>query len=345
MNYKNKKMFRKRNKKSRSKSKIDYITVTLCIGFMCVVWALATHIIPKYPYLYREYLAQSVPLYETFMPREEDVIRDNMSLSALNLLAGINLTKPSTMISKQIPVFGQFDYVQVVTPPISPPPPIEEPADPEDPVEPQDPTGEKSLHGKNVLIYHTHTTEAFVPTSGTPHTTNFDETIAKVGEELAQALKNKGANVIHNTTHHSIAPYSESYRRSNNTVKEALQGGEFDLIIDLHRDGVGKSSEEGRRVVTTEIDGVKMGKLLFVVGKRHENWRANYQLADNLNRISGELYPSLSRGIVIKELGNYNQNLNEKMTLIEIGGHWNTLDEAINTVGPLAEIINKALGE
>ena len=348
MNYKNRKMLTKRNKTySKRAPIIDYMTIIVSIAFMCTIWALATHLIPKYPYLYREYIAQSVPLYNTFIPREEDVIRDNLSLSALNYLVGINLTKPATMLSKQIPVFSQFEHVPVVIPPVTPEPPPEEPVVPVEPVEPEpsEPTGDPTLEGINILIYHSHTTEAFVPTSGIPHTSEFQETIVKVGEKLAEALTNKGANVIHNITHHS-KKHSESYRRSNETVKEALQlGVEFDLIIDLHRDGVGQSSEVGRKITTTDIEGVNMGRLLFVVGQRHDSWRNNLLMAQNLNRISEELYPSLSRGIVIKEIGNYNQDLNEKMTLIEIGGHWNTLEEAINTVNPLAEIINKALGE
>lgn len=335
------------------KLRFNIITILLAAAFLTVTWIGATHYLPRNPQLFGDYLAETIPMYNTFLPKEEDVVRDNLSLATLHYLLGINVTQPTSMIKAQIPVFNQFDYVQVITPPdpVIPEPPDE--PEPVDPIEP-DPTepGNNGLQGKNILLYHSHTTEAFVPTSGIPHTEKFDETIVKVGEHLAQELRRLGANVIHDVTHHSKR-HSESYRRSRETVQRHLNSDmEFDLIIDLHRDGVGQSSEIGKPVTTTTINGVQMGRLLFVVGQRHDGWRSNYVISQTLNSIAESLYPStgqqnsgLTRGTVLKASGNYNQDLHEKMVLIEIGGHWNTLEEAINTTKPLAEIINVAIGE
>lgn len=346
MNFKRRKKIipRSNYRNSNAKLPINMTAIALSILMMIVIWIGALKLIPNNPYLYKDYLLASIPLYKTIVPREEDLVRDNFSLATLQLLLGVNLTKPTSMIQRQIPVFSQFEYVKVVTPPITSPvdpPPIEEPQPPIE--QPQNP----SLEGINIFIYHSHSTEAFVATSGMTHTVDFSQSIVKVGEELTKALTKLGANVIHDKTHHD-KKYSESYRVSRETVKNALEMDiEFDLIIDLHRDAVGLTSEVGRPRMTATIDDVKVGRLLFVIGGRHDKYRNNLILAQRLNTIAESLYPGnetqgkngLTRGVVTKQASLYNQDLDEKMILVEIGGHWNTLEEAINTTGYLAEII------
>lgn len=324
--------------------KTAFATITIVFIIMAILGIFTLHFLPKNGHLYGEYLAQTIPLYNIFNPREEDIVRKNVSLAALNYLMGINLTRPTSILKTQIPVFNQWEYVQIVIPEkpsVIERHPIEEPTEPIDLPQPR----EKTLEGRRILIYHSHTTEAFVPTSGIPHTENFEETIVRVGEYLTKALEAKGATVIHDKTHHSKRPHSDSYRRSRETVRRHLEEGEFDLIIDLHRDGVGNSSEIGRPITTADINGVTMGRLLFIVGQRHERWRSNYALAQKMVSFADQMYPNLTRRTGLKPSGNYNQDLNDRMVLIEIGGHWNTLEEAINTVGPLANIIEKTIGE
>ncbi len=315
--------------------------ITICTG--------ASKVIPKSPYLYKDYLLETIPLYKTIVPREEDILRDNFSLAFLNILTGINLSKPTSMLQKQIPVFSQLDYTKVLAP--SQKEPVENDNPPKEVVEkpnvepkPAVPvTNPIENKGINIYIYHSHTTETYVPTKGMTHTTDFSKTIVKVGEELTKALTQLGANVIHDKTHHNRRQ-ADSYNNSRVTVNKALAMDlDFDLIIDLHRDGVGLTSDVGKPITTVNLDGKNMGKLLFVVGQRHDGWRNNYKISQNLNSITQELHPGLTRGIILKPSSNYNQDLNGKVVLIEIGGHWNTLEEAINTTKPLAEIIIKAL--
>ncbi|SES66506.1 stage II sporulation protein P [Anaerobranca gottschalkii] len=351
MNFNRSRKFRRKKRFYFSTDiKSALVCLLLAALFVSIIWFSAVYYLPQNPHLFSGYLAETIPLYKTFLPREEDILKDNLSVATFHYLLGINVTNPTTLIKAQIPVFNQFEYTPVipVTPPID-----KEPDDNGEIVNPPLPRepSEGGLVGKTILIYHSHTTEAFVPTSGIPHTEKFDETIVKVGEKLTEALRNLGATVIHDTTHHSKR-HSESYRRSRETVLRYLNSGvEFDLIIDLHRDGIGQSSELGRPITTTTINGVQMGRLLFVVGQRHDSWRNNYILAQSLNNMAKSLYPveqeslSISRGVVLKTSGNYNQDLSDKMILIEIGGHWNTLEEAINTVEPLAQIINKTIGD
>ncbi len=77
-----------------------------------------------------------------------------------------------------------------------------------------------------------------------------------------------------------------------------------------------------------------MGKILFVVGSRHDSWRSNYNLSNKLNEMSKQLYPGLTRGVVVRSTGSYNQDLHGNVILLEIGGHWNSLQEAKKTTKP-----------
>lgn len=74
---------------------------------------------------------------------------------------------------------------------------------------------------KDILIYHTHTCESYTASPGYEYemtgnyrTTDLNYSVARVGEELTNYLKNKGFNVEHNTTYHDYPAYSGSYARS-----------------------------------------------------------------------------------------------------------------------------------
>ena len=58
-----------------------------------------------------------------------------------------------------------------------------------------------------------------------------------------------------------------------------------------------------------------------------------------------EVNPSLSRGIYLKEgpgvNGIYNQDLSNNSLLIELGGQYNSIEEASNTINILANILHK----
>ena len=138
--------------------------------------------------------------------------------------------------------------------------------------------------------------------------------------------------------------YSNSYKASRYFIEETLKKhNNLDLIIDLHRDSISHDSS------TTEIDGKKYAKVMFVVGKDYDNYEKNLEIATTLNNFIKEYSPTLSRGVIVKGGSNvngiYNQDLSEKIVLIECGGMENTLDEVINTVDILSKVINKYLGD
>ncbi|MBS4030165.1 MAG: stage II sporulation protein P [Clostridiales bacterium] len=195
------------------------------------------------------------------------------------------------------------------------------------------PTAFGSGDGK-VVIYHTHTTESFVPTSGKKFTEELDLTVAKLGEELASILlETYGIPVVHNNEIHDI-PRSTSYEKALPTVKRLLEeNADTKILIDLHRDGV------DRKISTTQINGQNMGRILFVVGSSHPRWQENYQKALFLHDALEEMAPGISRGVRERPLV-YNQHVHPGALLIELGGHENSLVEVQRVLPILARAID-----
>jgi stage II sporulation protein P len=184
-----------------------------------------------------------------------------------------------------------------------------------------------------VIVYHTHTTESFVPTSGQRFTEDLEMTVARLGEELARLLEREhNLEVVHNREVHDLVR-STSYEVALGTLRMLL--GTYPdaaLVIDLHRDGV------DRKITTARIDGQNAGRILFVVGSRHPNWQENYQKAMFLHEALEQLAPGLSRGVRERPLV-YNQHLHPGSLLIEVGGHENSLEEVMRTLPYLASAL------
>lgn len=138
--------------------------------------------------------------------------------------------------------------------------------------------------------------------------------------------------------------YQQSYKASQYFLKEALEKyPNLDLLIDIHRDAIPKKSS------TVVIDNKNYAKILFVVGKDHQNYSKNLAIAKKLNDLTNDMYPNLSRGIMEKGgkgvNGIYNQDLSEKIILIECGAYQNTTLEVLNTMQALGDVIEKYLEE
>lgn len=187
-----------------------------------------------------------------------------------------------------------------------------------------------------VLIYHTHSTESFVPETGTAFSKNMDKTVVVLGKKLAGILEDDyGIPVLHNTEIFDL-PRSKGYANALPRIEEILaENPQVEVVLDLHRDGVPRS------VTTMEIEGKPAGRLLFVVGTRHKQWSLNMRFALFLQQMVDERYPGLSRG-VRKQNYAYNQHLHERSLIVEVGGHENTLQEVRKTIPYLAEVISEA---
>ncbi len=184
-----------------------------------------------------------------------------------------------------------------------------------------------------VLIYHTHTTESFLPLTGEAFSTNLKKTVVALGDYLTEILeKEYGIPVLHYCEVFDI-PRRTAYEKARPSVKKVLDehpGIEF--VLDLHRDGV------SRNITTASINGQETGRILFVLGSNHQEWNNNLRFALSLQEALEQISPGLSRGIR-KQPFTYNQHLHNRSLIVEIGGHENSLEEVRRTIPYLAEAL------
>ena len=203
----------------------------------------------------------------------------------------------------------------------------------------------------NILIYHTHTTEAYrqvkgarYDESGSWRTHDEDNNIVAVGEVMKQSLEELGFAVIHDATDHEPPKLTTAYDRSLVTMEKYLsEYPDIDIFIDVHRDAT--SSESKEDYVT--VDGKNCARMMFVVGKGEgfeeaPNFKRNYSFADSINGELEKIDEALVRSICIKT-GRYNQHVGSLNCLIEIGHNMNTLEEAENSARLFAQALAKVV--
>jgi len=206
-----------------------------------------------------------------------------------------------------------------------------------------------------VLIYHTHTEEAYEQTAqyayvshGEYHTTNNDRNVVRVGAELARILTEQyGMIVTHDTTDHEPPNYDTAYTRSLRTIAGYMERGDtFDLYIDLHRDSYARKHAENYVV----IGDVKVARIMMLVGRgenyeQKPNWQENLALAQSLTERLNAIADTLCDKVTMSGANRYNQHISTHALLIEIGNNRNTLEEALAAAPYLAEAIDIVMGE
>lgn len=204
------------------------------------------------------------------------------------------------------------------------------------------------VDGPQILIYHTHSQEGFVDSVPGDNST----TIVGVGEYLTELLEEKGYRVMHVTSVYDLVDgkldRNEAYSKAYDEISAILEENpSIQSVIDLHRDGVA----EGTRLIT-EINGKTCARFMFFNGlsRTKKNGPIDYlynpYIQDNLALTlqlklqCEQYYPGLSRNIYLKSL-RYNLHLSDKALLIEVGAQTNTLQEMLNTMEPLADVLDK----
>lgn len=216
---------------------------------------------------------------------------------------------------------------------------------------PPDPTP-APVSGKRVLIYHTHTCEAYEQTDGDPYaesepwrTNDERHSVVRVGEELAGLLRGFGVTVVHDVTNHEPPKLGTAYVRSLDTL-EQYANQPFDLYIDLHRDAYDEGIIDLRAV---SVGGTQSAQLMALIGNgegfhvkpdTERNLSFARALTDRVNAIAD----GLMRPALVKT-GRYNQHIGTPAILIEVGHNKNTLKEALNSMPILARAIVEQLGE
>ncbi len=207
-----------------------------------------------------------------------------------------------------------------------------------------------------VLIYHTHGTEAYAMTPGDPYqesdpyrTTDTRHNMVRVGDELAAALKANGISVIHDRTLYDYPSYNNSYARSLEGVEALLaEYPSIRVVIDLHRDALEAADGTVYKTVA-DIDGQTAAQVLLVLGtdaagQPHPGWQDNLCFALEIQRQLDADWPTLARPLTLRSY-RYNQQVLPGALLIEMGTHGNTLEEALCSARLLGQSISVVLTE
>ena len=216
----------------------------------------------------------------------------------------------------------------------------------------REPDLDLSPEGYQVLIIHTHGTEAFTPdgedqyeAAGEYRTTDPDHSILKVGQALGQALEDCGLKVLVDTGLYDWPSYDGAYARSGDAIQAYLEEyPTIQVVIDLHRDAIG----DGDTIYKTVSDQLQpdAAQMMFVVGTdatlSHPDWRENLAFAMSLQGLLEEEYPHLMRPALLSP-NRYNQQLTPASVLLEIGAAGNTLREALTSAELFARAVGPAL--
>ena len=210
----------------------------------------------------------------------------------------------------------------------------------------KDLTLEKNPDVPQILIYHTHSQEAFADSVPGDASTS----IVGAGELLAQILREEyGYNVIHDTGEYDVESRDNAYSVSLPAIEKILaENPTIEVVVDLHRDAV----LEGKLV--TELNGKPTATFMFFNGLSYTKAAGNIAYLENpciddnlafsfqMQVIANEYYPGLTRRIYLKGY-RYNMHLKPRSLLIELGAQTNTVEEIRNACAPIAHILDMEL--
>ena len=208
----------------------------------------------------------------------------------------------------------------------------------------------KETEGPKVLIFHTHSQEAFQDSKKGDTST----TIVGMGAYLAKKLNDKGVETMHHDGVYDLIngklDRSKAYELSETGVRNLLKKyPSIEVVIDLHRDGVAESTH-----LVTDINGKKTAKIMFFNGLSRT--KANGEISylknpyrkDNLafsfqmQLACEKKYPGFARHIYLKGY-RYSLHMKPKSLLIEAGAQNNTVEEMKNAMDLLADVLADVL--
>ena len=319
--------------------------------------------------IFERILCLSLPTLETFNTERKAVI-DIRSLigNFSRILTNIDILNPETYFVMHLPLISLINTETAMTPGVELPQGrgiYENEHEPSDNLPPPeiDELGESEVEkfdnisdGPLVFIYHTHTTEGYMPSEkfnykpdSTYHTRDLNFSVAKVGELMTEELNRLNVPTIQDKTFHDIPTYMTSYANSLKTVEQILkQHPSIKIVIDLHRDAPVPDLQKSREITTVKIDDSTYSRFLLVVGTDrtfpHPNWKENYRFATLLHDRLEQLYPGISRGIDLRS-ERFNQHLSSKAILVEIGSHGNTMEESLASATIFAQVLAEIVKE
>ena len=198
-----------------------------------------------------------------------------------------------------------------------------------------------------VLIYHTHSQEAFADS----RPGEWQDTVVGLGETLKNNLESRyGVSVLHLTDTFDVidgvTDRSAAYTYAEEKIWEVLEEyPSIKVVIDLHRDGVA----DGTRLVTN-IGGKDTAQLMFLNGLCRTaangpiEYLQNPYLTENLafsfklQAKAAQYYPDLMRRIYLRSY-QYNLHILPRSLLVECGAQTNTVEEVQNAMPLLADLL------
>lgn len=199
-----------------------------------------------------------------------------------------------------------------------------------------------------ILIYHTHSQEAFKDSKAGDKKTS----IVGMGDILTKELNDtyRIPTMHHEGVYDLIGgkmDRSRAYQLAEVKVRKILKKHpSIEVVIDLHRDGVGNNTH-----LVTSIDGKKTGQIMFFNGlsrtKKNGDiaYLKNPYIQDNLafsmqmQLAAAKKYPGFTRRIYLKSY-RYNMHLMPKYLLIEAGAQTNTVKEMQRSMKVLADLLD-----
>lgn len=199
-----------------------------------------------------------------------------------------------------------------------------------------------------ILIYHTHSQEAFKDSKAGDKKTS----IVGMGDILTKELNDtyRIPTMHHEGVYDLIGgkmDRSRAYQLTEVKVRKILKKyPSIEVVIDLHRDGVGNNTH-----LVTSIDGKKTGQIMFFNGlsrtKKNGDiaYLKNPYIQDNLafsmqmQLAAAKKYPGFTRRIYLKSY-RYNMHLMPKYLLIEAGAQTNTVKEMQRSMKVLADLLD-----
>ena len=214
---------------------------------------------------------------------------------------------------------------------------------------------EPTQQGPQVLILHTHGSEAYTPAeeagivwSGNHRTTDCRYNVVGVGDVIAEVLGQAGISVLHDRTLYDYPSYSEAYDRALTAIEAHLaEYPSIQFVLDVHRDAVEDGQGNQYKVVSAMEGTGSAAQLTLVVGSdgsglSHPDWMENLRLATALQNKLLEQYPTLMRPILLRN-SRYNQHATHGSLLLEVGAAGNAPEEAALAGRLLAETFAEML--
>ncbi len=194
----------------------------------------------------------------------------------------------------------------------------------------------------SVLIFHTHTTEAyqildrsFYAQGYVTRSTDPSKNMVRVGDAVCKQLEKAGYNVIHDTQIYD-KKYNGAYDRSREQVQKYLKEyPSIQVVLDIHRDAI--QYNDGTKVKpVTEIMGKKCAQMMIISGCQEAgngitdfpDWEYNLVFALHLQKTLEDMFASITRPVYFCPR-RYIMNESHCNLLIEMGSDANTLSEGV----------------